>query len=216
MSILTSFNPGVEIIFKYFDNLTTQQGVQFRQLGTIYQDWNSRLNLISRKDLPNLYLRHVLHALSIAKLVQFKPTTTILDIGTGGGFPGIPLAILFPQVHFHLVDSIGKKVHAVQAIVEALSLNNVATQMVRSENLDSQYDFVLGRAVTQLEIFCTWVKDKIATASINTMTNGILYLKGNEAVQIKQPYHVYPISQFFNDSFFETKQLLHIPFHIQQ
>ncbi|ACE05876.1 hypothetical protein Aasi_0466 [Candidatus Amoebophilus asiaticus 5a2] len=216
MSIPTIFCPSVEIIFEHFDNLTSQQKDQFRQLGTIYQEWNACLNLISRKDLPNLYLRHVLHALSIAKLVQFKPATKILDVGTGGGFPGVPLAILFPQVHFHLVDSINKKVHAVQAIVQALALDNVTIQTARAENLTNQYEFILGRAVTNLETFCGWVKGKIAATSTNNITNGILYLKGNEVVQIHQPYHNYPISQFFNDPFFETKQLLHIPFHVLQ
>ena len=213
MSILTTFYPGVEVISEYFDNLTIQQKDQFKQLGTIYQEWNACLNLISRKDLPNLYLRHVLHALSIAKLVQFEPATKVLDVGTGGGFPGIPLAILFPQAQFHLVDSIGKKVHAVQAIIKALELNNVTTQIVRVENLTKQYEFILGRAVTNLETFYGWVKGKITPSSTNTITNGILYLKGNEAIQIKQPYHIYLISRFFNDPFFETKQLLHIPFH---
>jgi len=216
VSIPTTFYPSVEIIFDYFDNLTSQQKEQFKQLGDIYQEWNERLNLISRKDLPNLYLRHVLHALSIAKLVQFKPTTRILDVGTGGGFPGIPLAILFPQAHFHLVDSIGKKIHAVQAIAQALALENVSMQIARVEDLPTQYEFILGRAVTQLEVFCSWVRDKITTTSTNTITNGILYLKGNEAVQIKHLYQNYPINQFFNDPFFETKQLLHIPFHAQQ
>jgi 16S rRNA (guanine527-N7)-methyltransferase len=213
VSIPITFCPSVEIIFEHFNNLTSQQKDQFTQLGTIYQDWNTRLNLISRKDLPNLYLRHILHALSIAKLVQFKPATRILDVGTGGGFPGIPLAILFPEAHFHLVDSIGKKMYAVQAIAQALALDNVSTQTIRVENLTTQYEFILGRAVTQLEVFCGWVKGKIATTSVNTITNGILYLKGNESVEIKQPYQNYPISQFFSDPFFQTKQLLHIPFY---
>lgn len=206
----TIFQPGVEIIFKYFGDLSAVQQSQFEQLGAAYQEWNAKLNLISRKDLPNLYLRHVLHALSIAKLVSFQPSANLLDVGTGGGFPGIPLAILFPKAHFHLVDSINKKMHAVQAIVQSLALDNVTTQVIRAEQLSGSYDFILGRAVTQLEIFYKWVKDKIAPVSMHAIANGILYLKGNEPIYLQQPYHIYPLSQFFNDSFFESKQLVHI------
>lgn len=204
------FQPGAEIIHTYFDNLSATQQVQFNELGTVYQEWNARLNLISRQDLPNLYLRHVLHALSIAKIIHFKPGTRILDVGTGGGFPGIPLAILFPDVSFHLVDSIGKKLHTVQAIAQALHLANVTTQVVRAELLTNSYDFILGRAVTQLDVFYQWVQDKVAPISLNELPNGILYLKGNESVQTKQPHHIYHLNQFFDDPFFETKQLVHI------
>jgi 16S rRNA (guanine527-N7)-methyltransferase len=204
------FQPGAEIIGTYFGNLSALQQDQFDRLGTIYQDWNARLNLISRQDLPNLYLRHVLHALSIAKVIYFKPGTRILDVGTGGGFPGIPLAILFPDVSFHLVDSIGKKLHAVKAIAQALDLANVSTQVIRAEQLTSSYDFILGRAVTQLDVFYQWVQDKIDAISLNELANGILYLKGNDPLQIKQPHHIYHLKQFFNDPFFETKQLVHI------
>ncbi|OJW67242.1 MAG: 16S rRNA (guanine(527)-N(7))-methyltransferase RsmG [Candidatus Amoebophilus sp. 36-38] len=211
MPISTTFHPGVEIIFDHFKGLSTTQQAQFEQLGTIYQEWNAKLNLISRKDFPNLYLKHVLHALSIAKLIPFKSGTKVLDVGTGGGFPGIPLAIFFPQVHFHLVDSMAKKIHAVQAIAETLELKNVTMQIVRVENLAQQYDFILGRAVTNLEVFYNWVKDKIAVTSINTIPNGILYLKGDETAQLKQSYRIYPLNQYFDDPFFETKQLIHIP-----
>jgi 16S rRNA (guanine527-N7)-methyltransferase len=210
MSIPSLFHPGVEIIFDHFQDLSMIQREQFRELGVIYQEWNAKLNLISRKDLSNLYLRHVLHALSVAKLVQFKPGARVLDVGTGGGFPGIPLAIVFPEAKFHLVDSIAKKVHAVQAIVEALALKNVNTQVVRAENLVEKYDFILGRAVTDLEVFCNWVKDKIAATSIHAISNGILYLKGDEPLRIKQPYRIYRLIEFFKDPFFETKQLVHI------
>jgi 16S rRNA (guanine527-N7)-methyltransferase len=204
------FQPGAEIIHTYFDNLSTTQQARFNELGTVYQAWNARLNLISRQDLPNLYLRHVLHALSIAKVIHFKPGTRILDVGTGGGFPGIPLAILFPDVSFHLVDSIGKKLHAVQAIAQALHLANVTTQVVRAEQLTSSYDFILGRAVTQLDVFYQWVRDKVAAISFNELPNGVLYLKGNEPAQIKQPQHIYHLNRFFEEPFFETKQLVYI------
>eukprot|EP01132_Coremiostelium_polycephalum_P002958 gene2958-3691_t len=202
---------GVEAIFEHFNSLTKQQEDQFAQLGAIYQDWNTKINLISRKDLPNLYLRHVLHALSIAKVIPFMPNAQLLDVGTGGGFPGIPLAILFPQTHFHLVDSIGKKMKAVQAIAQALALSNVSTEILRAETLPTQYDFVLGRAVTNLSTFCEWVKGKISPCSYHTLPNGILYLKGDEPLQIQKPYHIYPLNQYFSDPFFTTKQLVYIP-----
>ena len=212
MSIPNLFHPGVEIIFDHFQDLSIIQQEQFRQLGIIYQEWNAKLNLVSRKDLPNLYLRHVLHALSIAKLVQFKAGTQVLDVGTGGGFPGIPLAIFFPQAQFHLVDSIAKKMHAVQVIVEVLGLKNVKTQVVRAEHLAEKYDFILGRAVTDLALFYNWVKDKIVAISMHTIENGILYLKGgDDPIQIKQPYHIYKLNDFLKDPFFETKQLIHVP-----
>ena len=206
-----TYQPGAEIIDAYFDNLSAIQQAQFSQLGALYQEWNARLNLISRQDLPNLYLRHVLHALSIAKVIHFKSGTRILDVGTGGGFPGIPLAIFFPKTSFHLVDSVAKKLHAVQAIAQALHLENVTTQIGRAEQLMDSYDFILGRAVTQLDIFCQWVQDKIAATSFNELANGVLYLKGNEPIQLKQAYHTYQLQQFFEDPFFSTKQLVHIP-----
>jgi 16S rRNA (guanine527-N7)-methyltransferase len=206
-----TYQPGAEIIDAYFDNLSETQQVQFRQLGALYQEWNGRMNLISRQDLPNLYLRHVLHALGVAKVINFKPGTTILDVGTGGGFPGIPLAILFPHVSFHLVDSVAKKLQAVQAIAQSLNLENVTTQVSRVEQLNSSYDFILGRAVTQLDVFLQWVKDKVASLSFNELPNGILYLKGNGPIQLQQPYHIYQLQDFFEDSFFATKQLVHIP-----
>lgn len=204
------FQPGIEIIAHYFSNLSARQRMQFEQLGMLYQEWNKRLNLISRQDLPNLYLRHVLHALSIAKIIQFKSATTVLDVGTGGGFPGIPLAILFPDTSFHLVDSIAKKIHAVQAIAAALSLGNVTTQAVRAESLTNRYDFILGRAVTRLDIFLSWVEDKIAPHSLNTLPNGILYFKGDEPIHLTQSHHIYHLIDFIQDPFFETKQLIHI------
>lgn len=198
------------LILQYFSYLSTIQQTQFRQIGAIYQEWNSRINLISRKDMDNLYLKHVLYSLSIAKIVAFKPNATILDVGTGGGFPGIPLAILFPQVHFHLIDSVGKKVTAVQRIAQSLGLTNVTTQAVRAEALKGRYDFILGRAVTDLNTFYGWVKDKLASNSQHDILNGILYLRGNEPINPTLNYHSYSISQFFNESFFQTKQLVHV------
>lgn len=207
---IITLEPGCEIIHHYFPNLSTQQSKQLHQLGNLYATWNQRLNLISRQDLQNLYLRHVLHALSIAKISDFKPNTRILDVGTGGGFPGIPLAILFPETAFHLVDSIAKKIHAVQAIAEALHLPNVTTQVIRAETLQRKYDFILGRAVTQLDTFCRWVKDKVAPKSFNELTNGILYLKGDDPVRLTQAHDIYPFSKVIDHPFFATKQLVHI------
>ena len=197
-------------VFHYFSYLTTQQQVQFRQLGPIYQAWNARINLISRKDIANLYIRHVLYSLSIANIVTFKPGTRMLDVGTGGGFPGIPLAILFPQVHFHLIDSVGKKVKAVQGITQALGLRNVTTQAIRAEAAVGYYDFILGRAVTKLATFYAWVKDRLSTHAQHEVPNGILYLKGDEPITPLLNYHTYAIGQFFSEPFFQTKQLVHI------
>lgn len=198
------------LVFQYFSYLSTTQQAQFRQISPIYQEWNACINLISRKDIDRLYLRHVLYSLSIAKVVAFKPGTAILDVGTGGGFPGIPLAILFPQVHFHLIDSVGKKIKAVQGIAQALGLTNVTTQSIRAEAVEGHYDFILGRAVTNLDTFCGWVKDRLSSNSQHDMLNGILYLRGDEPISLPLNYHSYSISQFFNEPFFQTKQLVHM------
>jgi len=198
------------IIFRYFDALSTKQQKQFQQIGPVYKSWNQRLNLISRKDIDYLYLKHVLHSLSIAKITSFVPGARVLDVGTGGGFPGIPLAIMFPQAQFHLIDSTGKKIRAVQQIAETLALTNVTTEQVRAENVGAQYDFVLGRAVTNLEAFHGWVKNNIAHQNRHNIPNGILYLQGQETITVPVQYATYAIRDFFEAPFFETKQLVHL------
>jgi 16S rRNA (guanine527-N7)-methyltransferase len=170
--------------------------------------------VISRKDMENFYLHHVLHSLAISQIVQFQSSTRILDIGTGGGFPGIPLAILFPDSHFHLVDSIGKKIKVVQGVVDSLGLKNVKTQQIRAEELGGQYDFIVSRAVTSLNNFMPWVKGKVSGNSFNDIPNGILYLKGGDLTEelenVKQLYIEYDITEFFEEEFFETKKVVYI------
>jgi 16S rRNA (guanine527-N7)-methyltransferase len=204
----------MDIILKYFPDLTGEQKGKFQRLFPLYSYWNSRINVISRKDIDHLYERHVLHALAIAKLIRFKPKTHILDAGTGGGFPGIPLAIIFPDVSFHLVDSIGKKIKVVDAVTDELGLKNIKTSQERVENIGSSYDFVISRAVTELPKFCEWVKHLISSKSVNTLQNGIIYLKGGEVTHevksLKMKYKIYPISDYFEESFFETKKIVHL------
>jgi 16S rRNA (guanine527-N7)-methyltransferase len=204
----------MEIIRKYFPDLTEKQEHQFGQLLPLYADWNSKINVISRKDIDHLYERHVLHSLSIAKIVQFKKNTSILDAGTGGGFPGIPLAIFFPDVQFHLIDSIGKKITVVSEITEALGLSNIIADKARVETIDNKYDFVISRAVTSLPVFSKWVFPLISKQQNNSISNGILYIKGGDIIdelcQLKYHSKIYPISQFFDEPFFDTKQIIHI------
>ena len=203
-----------EIIFHYFTQLAESQREQFRKISSLYTFWNTSINLISRKDIDQLYLSHVLHALSIAKVISFKAGTKILDVGTGGGFPGIPLAIMFPRAQFHLIDSIGKKVKAVKNITSELALSNVYTSQIRAEKMNDHYDFILGRAVADLPTFYRWIKDNLSKDSQNDLPNGILYLKGGnfleELTNIPLKYCVYPISDFFNEPFFETKKLVYL------
>ena len=205
-------------ILHYFPKLTDKQTEQIRRLQDLYAFWNSQINVISRKDIENLYINHVLHSLSIAKLVSFKNQTTILDVGTGGGFPGIPLAILFPNADFHLIDSIGKKVKVAQNIAQELELSNVECTQIRAEELKNEYDFVVSRAVTSLPIFYNWVKKKIASKSFNSITNGILYLKGgnvNEEIeQIPCQAVSYPVNIWFKEDYFLEKYIVHIPHSI--
>ncbi|MAZ28981.1 MAG: 16S rRNA (guanine(527)-N(7))-methyltransferase RsmG [Cytophagaceae bacterium] len=204
----------MEIILKYFDGLTAKQIAQFEQLSELYQDWNLKINVVSRKDIDEIYLRHVLHSLGIAKVQGFLPGAQILDVGTGGGFPGIPLAILFPETNFHLVDSIGKKIKVVDEVVAGLGLENVKTTNDRVENIDGQYDFIVSRAVAQMETFTRWVKGKVAKKSNHELKNGILYLKGgdlDEELAMFKSATVYGLSAFYDEDFFETKKVVHLP-----
>ena len=205
----------MEIIEKYFPGLNSQQKLLFAGLYPIYSEWNTKINVISRKDIESLYERHVLHSLSIAKFIRFSPGTQILDVGTGGGFPGIPLAILFPEVHFHLIDSIGKKIRVVNEVVEVLDLKNVTAEQIRAEQLKSKYDFVVSRAVTSLPEFVPLVRKNISNQHRNAIPNGIIYLKGGnlegELRLFGKSAFVQDLSKYFDEEFFYTKKLVHIP-----
>lgn len=203
-----------DLISKHFTGLTDVQLKQFEQLETIYSEWNNQINVISRKDTDNFYERHVLHSLAIAKVIQFVPGTKILDIGTGGGFPGIPLAILFPECDFLLVDSIGKKIKVVQEVAKALGLKNVRAMHERAENIDEQFDFIVSRAVTAMPKFIKWTKGKFLKEDKNTLKNGILYLKGGdlkeEMAPVKKAIQYFVIKDFFNYEFFDTKKVVYV------
>lgn len=203
------------IITKYFPNLDKNKIALFKKLQPLYAEWNAQINVISRKDFGEFYERHVLHSLAIAKFTSFSQGTKILDVGTGGGFPGIPLAIYFPQTQFHLVDSIGKKIKVVKAIIESLDLKNVTAEKIRAEELKEKYDFVVSRAVTRLPEFVPWVRKNISRKPINPMPNGIIYLKGGnleeEIKPFKKDIYVQDLSDFFEEEFFETKKVLHLP-----
>ena len=204
----------MELIHKYFKNLTEKQIEQFEKLQGLYQDWNLKINVVSRKDIDELYLRHVLHSLGIAKVMQFKPNTKVMDVGTGGGFPGIPLAILFPETQFHLVDSIGKKIKVVDEVVTGLGLENVKTTHGRVEEVKETYDFIVSRAVAQMETFVRWTKGKIAKKQNHDLKNGILYLKGGDLSEELQKYTtttIYDLPNYFDEPFFETKKVVHLP-----
>jgi len=204
----------MEILTKYFPDLTDQQMDQFGRLGSLYEEWNAQINVISRKDIEQLYERHVLHSLAIAKVIRFKPHTTVLDVGTGGGFPGIPLAILFPETSFMLIDSIGKKIKVVNEVASALGLTNVTAEHIRVEEVKQKFDFVVSRAVTAFPRFVSMARIKVASQSKNDLPNGILYLKGGDFEEEIEPFRkqieVYELQSFFQEEFFETKRLIHM------
>lgn len=205
----------MNLLTKYFPKLNEKQINLFEQLEPLYAEWNAQINVISRKDFSEFYERHVLHSLGIAKLIGFSSGSRILDVGTGGGFPGIPLAIMFPEVQFHLIDSIGKKIKVVNAIVESLGLKNVTAGQIRAEQLTDKYDFVVSRAVTRLPEFVPWVRKNIAKKQINAMPNGIIYLKGGdlqeETKQFKRNIFIKNLSDYFEEEFFKTKKVVHLP-----
>lgn len=204
----------MEQIIAYFPNLTEIQRKQFQQLEALYHDWNSKINVISRKDIDQLYTKHILHSLAIAKIQKFEPGTYVLDVGTGGGFPGIPLAILFPETRFYLIDVILKKINVVKAVAEALELKNVKAEQMRAENVKGDFDFMVSRAVTNMPDFVTWIKDKIKKQQKHELKNGILYLKGGDLTEELANFPQateYNISDFFADEFFETKKVVHLP-----
>jgi 16S rRNA (guanine527-N7)-methyltransferase len=204
----------MDLILKYFPNLSNMQRAQFERLKPLYEEWNSQINVISRKDMDSFYEKHVLHSLSIAKVLSFQPGTKLLDIGTGGGFPGIPLAILFPECHFHLVDSIGKKIKVVKAVAEELGLTNVRATHARAEQVKDKYDFVISRAVTAMSNFLPWTNNRFLAEQRNAYPNGILYLKGGdlteELKEIKQDIEIIELDKIFSEEFFETKKVVYV------
>ncbi|MGY5351774.1 16S rRNA (guanine(527)-N(7))-methyltransferase RsmG [Wenyingzhuangia sp. IMCC45533] len=204
----------VDIILKYFPNLSETQIAQFTKLETLYKEWNSQINVISRKDIDELYIRHVLHSLGIAKVQSFKPGSKILDVGTGGGFPGIPLAILFPETEFLLVDSIGKKIKVVKGVAEGIGLENLQAEHMRAEKVRGEFDFVVSRAVTAMPDFVKWVKKKCCKKQNHELKNGILYLKGGDLTDELKDFSnstLYDLPNYFEEDFFETKKVVHLP-----
>ena len=204
----------MEEIIKYFPNLTEIQLQQFQKLEALYHDWNAKINVISRKDIDELYVKHVLHSLAIAKIQKFEPGTYVLDVGTGGGFPGIPLAILFPETRFYLIDVILKKINVVKVVAEGLELKNVKAEQMRAENVKGDFDFIVSRAVTNMPDFVSWIKDKIKKQNKHLLPNGILYLKGGDLTHELADFPKateYNIADFFDDDFFETKKVVHLP-----
>ena len=204
----------MEELLQYFPGLTAPQIAQFKLLSSLYKDWNLKINVVSRKDIDELYLRHVLHSLGIAKVMQFKPNTKVMDVGTGGGFPGIPLAILFPESQFHLVDSIGKKIKVVKEVVEGLGLENVKATNGRAEEVKDTYDFIVSRAVAQMETFHRWVRKSVQKKQNHALKNGILYLKGGDLTEELASFPkatIYDLPDFFEEDFFETKKVVHLP-----
>jgi 16S rRNA (guanine527-N7)-methyltransferase len=204
----------LSLINKYFPGLSTKQIQQYVQLKPLYEDWNSKINVISRNDIQHLYERHVLFSLAIAKVFQFKEGTTILDVGTGGGFPGLPLAVFYPKVQLHLIDSIGKKIKVVEEVTKALELKNVKAEKIRAEEMKKQFDFVVSRALTSLPQYYELVKDRIKRDNINELPNGVIYLGGGDLekdIKIYRAAKVYELKTFFEEPFFETKKIIYIP-----
>ena len=207
----------MELIQKYFPELSKEQLSQFNKLGGLYREWNEKINVISRKDIDNLYTNHVLHSLAIAKIISFRPETLILDVGTGGGFPGIPLAILFPEVKFHLVDSIGKKIRVVNEVYAAIGLKNVKADQERVENLEGNYDFIVSRGVTSLKELLHWNKNNFTKNSSNELSNGIIALKGGDILieeisEVQSHVKTWLISDFFQEEFFQSKKVVYLKF----
>lgn len=204
----------MEEILKQFPNLTDNQIQQFEKLQFLYEDWNSKINVISRKDIDELYTRHVLHSLGIAKILEFKSGSKIMDVGTGGGFPAIPLAILFPEVNFYAIDIIAKKIKVVNEVIKTLGLKNIKAEQKRAELVNHDFDFIISRAVTNMPDFVSWVKDKIKSNSKHELQNGILYLKGGDLSEELKDFPKateYNLADFFSDEFFETKKVVHLP-----
>ena len=205
----------LSIITNYFPNLTPTQIEQFKQLQSLYEHWNAQINVISRKDIESLYEKHVLHSLGIAKVMEFKPNTKIMDVGCGGGFPGIPLAILFPECKFHLVDSIGKKIKVVNEIAAAIGLQNLTAEHKRAEEVKDKFEFIISRAVTEFPAFYKWVQNKISKSQFNNLPNGILYLKGGDLTEelkdFKKRVVLYELKDYFKEEFFETKKVVYLP-----
>jgi len=212
---------GIEIVLKYFPDIMDEQRGQFAQLENLYQDWNQKINVVSRRDINELYLRHVLHSLGIAKIQRFLPGSQVLDVGTGGGFPGIPLAILFPETHFTLVDSIGKKIKVVEEVVHGLGITNVTAINSRVEDISTalnvtkaQFDFIVSRAVAAMPTFTHWVQGKIKKESVHERRNGILYLKGGDLSEELKDYRtaeIFELTEYFEEEFFETKKIVYLP-----
>lgn len=204
----------MEEIIKYFPNLSENQLLQFKKLEELYHDWNAKINVISRKDIDELYIKHVLHSLGIAKVIEFQPKATVLDVGTGGGFPGIPLAILFPETRFYLIDVIAKKIKVVNEVATALGLGNVKAEQIRAENVKGDFDFIVSRAVTNMPDFVFWINDKIKKQQKHELKNGVLYLKGGDLTEELKDFPKatqYNLSDYFSEDFFETKKVVHLP-----
>lgn len=202
----------LELVLKYFPNITSEQKKQFAELEILYKDWNEKINVISRKDTDSLYEKHILHSLGIAKVMEFADNTKVLDIGTGGGFPGIPLAILFPNAQFTLVDSIGKKITVVKGVAESLGLKNVTAHHMRAEQLKEKFHFVVSRAVTQMPVFLTWLRGKFEKEQFNPKHNGVLYLKGGDLAEELAGLRceIFQLKNYFEGEFFDTKKVVYL------